>query len=103
MDIKINESGKKATVAINGTITFKNSNELRVVLVNLSKKKIKEIRIDMKDVDYLDSSAIATFIECLKITRAYGGVLVLSNLNETCKDIFMIARLDKIFTFDNKL
>ncbi|MBU1767100.1 MAG: STAS domain-containing protein, partial [Candidatus Omnitrophica bacterium] len=60
MDIKIvDESNDKATVAIKGTITFKNSNELRVVLVDLSKKKVKEIRIDMKDVDYLDSSAIA--------------------------------------------
>ncbi|MFH1548154.1 MAG: STAS domain-containing protein [Candidatus Omnitrophota bacterium] len=100
MDIKIvDESNDKATVAIKGTITFKNSNELRVVLVDLSKKKVKEIHIDMKDVDYLDSSAIATLIECLKITKAYGGALVLLNLNETCKDIFMIARLDKIFTF----
>ncbi len=100
MDIKANESGEKATVTINGTITFKNSNELRVVLVNLSKKKIKDIHIDMKGVDYLDSSAIATFIECLKTTKSYGGNLILSNLNETCRDIFMIARLDKIFTFE---
>ncbi|MDD5454977.1 MAG: STAS domain-containing protein [Candidatus Ratteibacteria bacterium] len=101
MDIKIlDESDERADVSLNGTITFKNSNELRVVLVDLSKKKIKKIRVDMKDVDYLDSSAIATFIECLKITRAYGGELVLRNLNETCKDIFMIARLDKIFTFE---
>lgn len=101
MDIKTNESVERATVTIDGTITFKNSNELRVILVDLSKKKIKEIYIDMKGVDYLDSSAIATFIECLKITRAYGGALVLSNLNETCRDIFMIARLDKIFTFES--
>ncbi len=102
MDIKIiDESGDQATVSLNGTITFKNSNELRVALTNLGKKKIKKIRIDMNGVDYLDSSAIATFIECLKITKAYGGELVLFNLNETCKDIFMIARLDKIFTFEN--
>lgn len=100
MDIKTNESGQRTTVTINGTITFKNSNELRVVLVELSKKKIKEIYIEMKGVDYLDSSAIATFIECLKLTKSYGGALVFSNLNETCKDIFMIARLDKIFTFE---
>ncbi len=100
MDIKTDELGKRTTVTIVGTITFKNSNELRVVLVSLSKKKIKEIYIDMKGVEYLDSSAIATFIECLKITKAYDGALILSNLNETCKDIFMIARLDKIFTFE---
>ncbi len=75
MDIKTNESEKKATVTINGTITFKNSNELRVVLVDLSKKKIKEICVDMKSVDYLDSSAIATFIECLKMTKSYEGHL----------------------------
>jgi anti-sigma B factor antagonist len=100
MDIKVlDESNQKATVAIVGTITFKNSNELRAVLVKLSNKKIKEIYIDMQGVDYLDSSAIATFIECLKMTKLYGGALVLTNLNETCRDIFMIARLDKIFTF----
>ena len=100
MDIKTNESEQRTTVTINGTITFKNSNELRVVLVELSNKKIKEIYIEMKGVDYLDSSAIATFIECLKLTKLYGGALIFSNLNETCKDIFMIARLDKIFTFE---
>lgn len=100
MDIKvINESNNKATVAIVGTITFKNSNELRAVLVKLSDKKIKQIYIDMQGVEYLDSSAIATFIECLKLTKPYGGKLILTNLNDTCKDIFMIARLDKIFTF----
>ena len=101
MDIKTNESEQNATITIAGTITFKNSNELRVVLLDLAKKKIKRIRIDMKGVDYLDSSAIATFIECLKITKAHNGELVFFNLNETCKDIFMIARLDKIFTFEN--
>ncbi len=101
MDIKITDESKdQTTVSLNGTITFKNANELRVALVDLSKKKIKKIRIDMQGVDYLDSSAIATFIECLKITKAYGGEFVLFNLNETCKDIFMIARLDKIFTFE---
>lgn len=101
MDIKIiDESSDKVTISLNGTITFKNSNELRVALANLSKKKIKKILVDMKGVDYLDSSAIATFIECLKTTKAYSGELVLFNLNETCKDIFMIARLDKIFTFE---
>ena len=100
MDIKVvDESTQKATVEIVGNITFKNSNEVRAVLVKLSDKKIKEIYIDMKGVDYLDSSAIATFIECLKMTKSYGGELILTNLNETCKDIFMIARLDKIFTF----
>jgi len=101
MDIKIiDESEDKATVSLSGTITFKNANELRVALADLSKKKIKKIRIDMQGVDYLDSSAIATFIECLKTAKAYGGELALFNLNETCKDIFMIARLDKIFTFE---
>ncbi len=101
MDIKILDgSNDKATILIDGTITFKNSNELRIVLVDLCKKKIKKIHVDMKGVDYLDSSAIATFIECLKTTKAYDGELVLFNLNETCKDIFMIARLDKIFTFE---
>ena len=100
MDIEIKESAPKTIVAINGTITFKNSNELRMVLVDLSKKKVKQIYVDMKGVDYLDSSAIATLIECLQMTRPYGGGLILSNLNETCRDIFMIARLDKIFTFE---
>jgi anti-sigma B factor antagonist len=101
MDIKVlDESNDKATISLNGTITFKNSNELRVALTELGKKKIKKIRIDMNGVDYLDSSAIATFIECLKTVKAYGGELVLFNLNDACKDIFMIARLDKIFTFE---
>lgn len=100
MEIKLDELDQKARIAVDGTITFKNSNRLREVLVRLSGNKTKKIYVDMGGVDYLDSSAIATFIECLQMTKSYGGVLVLSNVNETCMDIFMIARLDKIFAFE---
>lgn len=103
MEIEIDESDKKTLLRLTGSITFKNSNDLRKVLVKFSEKKTKKTYVDMSHVDYVDSSAIATFIEFLQLIRPYRGILVLTNLNETCKEIFKIARLDKIFTFDKEI
>ena len=60
-------------------------------------KKISKILIDLKKVNYIDSSGLAAFVELLQMTKSYDGKIVLCNLNDGVKNVFHISKLDFIF------
>ena len=53
--------------------------------------------VDMADVTYVDSSALALLIEAMQRAQAAGGHFALCSLRESIRQIFGIARLDHIF------
>ena len=54
--------------------------------------------IDLSHVQYMDSSGVATLVECLQRTRNAGIELHLCQLNERVLSVFQIARLDGVFS-----
>jgi anti-sigma B factor antagonist len=67
-------------VALAGEIDMYSSPVLRNKLLSLVKKRHAHLIIDLKDVTYIDSSGIATFVETLKGVLAYGGKLRLAGI-----------------------
>jgi anti-sigma B factor antagonist len=65
------------------------------------------IAIDCKEMTFVDSSAIGTFVKFLHNSMAHNFKLVFFDLNESIARIFGKAKLNKIFTilsredFDN--
>ena len=53
--------------------------------------------LNLAEVPYMDSSAIAVFVETLQKLRKAGGKLYLTNLQPRVKGLLEIARLDSIF------
>jgi anti-sigma B factor antagonist len=53
--------------------------------------------VDMSEVIYVDSSALALLIESMQRAQAAGGSFALCGLRETIRHVFAIARLDHIF------
>jgi anti-sigma B factor antagonist len=97
MEIKVHNEDKGKRVVISGEIDMHTSPELRKVLLKCTKDKVSPIVVDLKDVSYLDSSAIATLVEALKAVMTYKGHLVLCNLSKRVQEIFAFAKLDKVF------
>ncbi len=98
MDINIEDVGKGKKVSLSGEIDMHTSPELRKALLKLTKEKISPIIIDLKNVSYMDSSAIATFVEALKSMMSYKGSMRLCNLSPRVQEIFAFAKLDRVFT-----
>lgn len=60
-------------------------------------KGSKLLVLDLKEVQSMSSSAIATFLFNLKTAESLGGKIVLANLCEAIRQSFSITRLDRIF------
>ena len=59
--------------------------------------KTPHVLADFSGVTYIDSSALAVFIEALQRIHGYGGKFDLCGLGENVRVIFEIARLDQLF------
>ncbi len=90
--------GASAVVAIRGEIDLHNSPDLRNhMLQHLNDASLKKLVLNLSEVPYMDSSAIAVFVEALQKLRKTGGKVYLTNLQPRVKGLLEIARLDTIF------
>ena len=83
---------------VRGDIDLHNSTELRSALMAILSKAIpKRLVLNLSQVPYMDSSAIAVLVEALQKLRRTGGRLMLVDLQPRVKGLLEIARLDTIF------
>lgn len=81
-----------------GEIDLHSSPELRGVLLEaLNKHQPKKVILDLGQVPYMDSSAVAVLVEALQKIRKTGGKICLTHLQPRVKGLLEIARLDSIF------
>ena len=83
---------------VRGEIDLHNSPELRSAILDVMlKSQPKRLILNLAQVPYMDSSAIAVMVESLQKLRKFGGRLFLTNLQPRVKGLLEIARLDSIF------
>ena len=92
------QDGDAVLATVRGEIDLHNSPDLRGALLEiLNQAKPKKLIVNLSAVPYMDSSAIAVFVESLQKLRKAGGKLYLTNLQPRVKGLLEIARLDSIF------
>ena len=85
-------------VSVRGEIDLHNSPDLRQDLLAIAENiKPKRLVLNLKQVPYMDSSAIAVLVETLQKLRKCGGKLYLTDLQPRVRGLLEIARLDSIF------
>ncbi|BBL71273.1 STAS domain-containing protein [Methylogaea oryzae] len=99
MQIRTDIYEKKATLTLNGRFDFTLHKDFRDTYEQaLSNSEVKAIEINLRDVDYLDSSALGMLL-LLKDRAAQAGASVsLNNCRETVRQILEIANFHKLFT-----
>ncbi len=88
-------------IALQGDLDFHSSPELRAEFVKLVDGQASKILVDLKKVNYIDSSGLATFVELFQKMKRYSGKLILFNLSQGVRSVFEIAKLDSIFRLAN--
>ena len=90
--------GDALIMAVRGEVDLHNSPELRTeVLDFLGKLSPKRLILNLGQVPYMDSSAIAVLVEALQKMRKAGGKVLLTDLQPRVKSLLEIARLGSIF------
>ncbi len=97
MKIDQRQSNNVDILELTGELDFHSSPELRDRLQDLLKKQAGKILINLKKVNYIDSSGLATFVETLQKMKRMNGKLVLTDLAPAVRSVFEIAKLDQIF------
>jgi anti-anti-sigma factor len=93
------QEGDAVVLAIRGEIDMHNTPQLRhEVMQVLNKIKPRKLVVDLGQVGYMDSSAIAVLVESLKILHRIGGKVCLINLQPRVKGILEISRLNAVFS-----
>jgi anti-sigma B factor antagonist len=91
-------AGDAAVAALRGEIDLHNSPQVRTTLLKfLEDNKPQKLVLNLGEVPYMDSSAIAVLVEALQKMRKTGGKVYLTNLQPRVKGLLEIARLDSIF------
>jgi anti-anti-sigma factor len=81
-----------------GDIDLHNSPELRSALLTiLSRGNPRKLILNLSQVPYMDSSAVAVLVEALQKIRPSGGRVMLVGLQPRVRGLLEIARLDTVF------
>ncbi|MBT3238498.1 MAG: STAS domain-containing protein [Rhodospirillaceae bacterium] len=97
MKHEVNEQGGAVVVGFEGDVDLQSSPDARKIMLECVERKMP-ILIDLSKVEYIDSSGIASLVECLQTARKSGSDLVLVAVSESALRVLELARLDKVFT-----
>ena len=97
MQIKVEEKNGVSVVNVSGDIDIDTSPDMKRSFDKDIVKSGRKVVINLQDVNYIDSSGLATLVEILKNLRAHGSELKLCNLSVKVKGLFEITKLDKLF------
>ena len=73
MEITQHRTARAQVVSVAGHINGRNSSQLRAVLRDMLNRQEKAIVLDLSNLASVDSSGVATFLECQGSAWCYGG------------------------------
>jgi len=95
---------KTTILDISGDIDLAHSTEVRrMMLRELRENRTPRVILNLRDVNYIDSSGVASLVEALKAARDVGSRLILFGLSPIAHEVLQLSRLLKIFEiYDNE-
>ncbi len=95
---------KTAILDVSGDIDLAHSTELRrVVLIEFRENRTPKVILNLIEVNYIDSSGVASLVEGLKASRDVGARMMLVGLSPIVYEVLELSKLLKIFEiYDNE-
>lgn len=97
MDIEFRDISEHKVIQVSGEVDLYNVSELKKALFSITDGKHSSVIVDMKNVNYMDSSGIGALVAGQKKMRAHNGKFALMNIHEDVLNILKLATLDKFF------
>ena len=75
------------------------ASELKGEFLIVAKPKIDHLVIDLKEVEFCDSSGLSALLIAERKMKEHGGTVRLLNVNQKVMSILRISMLDRLFEF----
>lgn len=96
MEIRLRTRGEHRIVEVDGDIDYFSVSELKNSIFSLINDKVRSIILDLKDVEYMDSSGIGLIVTAYKVMNGYGGRIALLHVQEDILALLKLATVDSI-------
>jgi anti-sigma B factor antagonist len=94
----VRQVGSVSILDVKGRLVFgEESARVREMIMDLLGKGRKQILLNLRDVEYIDSMGLGSLVGSLATVRKQGGDLKLLNVNDRLTDIMQITRLYHVF------
>lgn len=101
MNISKSTSGNRRTLRLEGRFDFSTHRDFReAVKEAVATGGIAEIMVDMRKVDYIDSSALGMLLLSRENAQAAGKTILLASAAGTVRDVLRIANFEKLFAIE---
>jgi anti-sigma B factor antagonist len=97
MDIAVTENGRAMSLALKGKLDLGNAAKLKDEVKALLEANKNLIHLNLKEVDFINSSGLGALVSLMKEIRVHKGRLTLSNLAPYVNEIFEITQLSHVF------
>lgn len=97
VEIAFREAGDYKIIEVSGEVDLYNVSELKKALFSITDGKFPNVVVDMKNVNYMDSSGIGALVAGQKKMKAHNGKFALINIHDDVLNILKLATLDKFF------
>jgi anti-sigma B factor antagonist len=87
-------------VSISGRVAIDTSSRMRGRLADALRSKPDAITIDLSQVDYMDTSGLATLIEAMRLARQQNTQLLLRGVQEQPRYLLKVSDLDRVFPIE---
>ena len=87
-------------VSISGRVAIDTSGGMRDRLADALRSKPDAITIDLSQVDYMDTSGLATLIEAMRLARKQNTQLLLRGVQEQPRYLLKVSDLDRVFPIE---
>ena len=99
MDIDLKDIGEHKIVMISGNLDiFTGKKKLKEILTDIIAGDNQSLVIDLKNVDFIDSTGIGLLIKAYKDMTSRKGKFALVNVSNDFLKVLKISTLDKILT-----
>lgn len=97
MNINIKEIDGGLTAVFSGRLDTPAAVKAQQEIVPLLEQADKEIILDCTDLEYISSSGLRLFLTVRKETAAKGGKVIIKNINDEIKKVFMMTGFFNLF------
>lgn len=102
MELSSAEKDGKYTIAVKGEIDLYSSPDLRSAITKAIPSANAALHIDLREVEYMDSSGVATLVEGLRSSMEKSVAFVLVAPAPPVLKVLQLSRLDTVFTIKDR-
>ncbi|MCF0182636.1 MAG: STAS domain-containing protein [Muribaculaceae bacterium] len=93
----IQQNDGRITVCISGRLDTLTASQLDIETQNLLTDAVKQLTLDISQLNYISSSGIRCFVRLFNEAKAAGIEFNITGIQPAIREIFDITRISKIF------